>query len=49
MNETGRPPECKSGRRGISRRERMALVDIAVDCRATAAVAKRGGIVEVLA
>jgi Holliday junction resolvase len=41
--------QCKSGQRGISRRERMALVDLATDCGATAAVARRGGIVEVLA
>lgn len=41
--------QCKSGQRGISRRERMALVDLATGCGAIAAVARRGGIVEVLA
>ena len=40
--------QCKSGHRGISRRERIALVDLAVECGAIAAVAERGGVVTVL-
>ena len=40
--------QCKGGRRSLSRRERMALVDLAVDCGASAAVAGRGGTVKLL-
>jgi Holliday junction resolvase len=40
--------QCKSGKRSLSRRERMALVDLAGACGGQAAVAERGGLLTVL-